>query len=468
MLFNLVSHLSQHPHRFSQAAGRKARLFTFPSRFALMALLTIGLAAPTWAQNAPGADDSPPSASAPDSTLDALNAQPALLGEMRGMWVVCDSLCSPASVHHVVVTAKKYHLNALFVQVRSRGDAWYNSPYEPRAEGLHDQPRSFDPLTQMVDECHHEGIQVHAWLNTFLAWSKPRRPYNPSHLWNAHRDWFSHDRHGSLSTADTDNCEGVFLQPSNPAVQTHLFNVFTDVASRYDVDGIHFDYVRYPNSGYDFSGSTLARFRNYMATQLDPDTLQRLDRRTKSDPKVYVHAFSNRWEDWRRAQVTGLVTRISEAVKANKPWMQVSAAVFPDGQEAAVYRGQEWMSWLRNGVLDSVSLMAYNTSTARVAEQTRRAVAIAGERHVYTGIGAWRLSAHDVAQKIAQARKAGASGINLFCYDDVHERSHYLDTLARGVFASRSAPPRMRWLPVRDPNSAANPRSGQVDRTNRE
>ena len=384
-------------------------------------------------------------------------------GEMRGMWVVCDSLSSPASIHQVVVTAKKYNLNTIFVQVRSRGDAWYTSSYEPRAEGLRDQPRDFDPLARIVAEGHREGLQVHAWLNTFLAWSKPRRPLSPDHVWNAHPDWFSHDRKGRLSTANTTDCEGVFLQPSNPDVQQHLFDVFTDVAARYDVDGIHFDYVRYPNETYDFSGATLARFRAYMQTQLDADTARKFDARLKSDPHIYVHAFARQWEEWRRAQVTGLVARIAQAAKANKPWMQVSAAVFPDAKDAAEDRGQDWMNWLRNGTLDSVCLMAYNKNTARVVEQTRRAVAVAGERHVYTGIGAFQLSAHDVAAKIAQVRKAGASGINLFCYDDVHDRSHYLDTLARGVWGSRAGVPPMRWLPARDPVNA--PRSGQIDRT---
>ena len=378
------------------------------------------------------------------------------------MWVVCDSL----QLARVRASSRGYGEEvpsqyAFLCRYRSRGDAWYNSSFEPRAEGLNGQPRTFDPLAQMVGEAHQEGLQIHAWLNTFLTWSKSRRPYNPDHLWNAHRDWFAHDMHGSLSTANTDDCEGVFLQPSNPAVQEHLFNVFTDVAARYDVDGIHFDYVRYPNSGYDFSGSTLARFRQYLTTQLDEDTIHKFDAKLKSDPKAYVHAFEGRWEAWRRAQVTGLVTRISQAVKANKPWMQVSAAVFPDGEDAAKYRGQDWMNWLRDGTLDAVALMAYNKNTARVAEQVRRAVAIAGERHVYAGIGAWRLDAHDVANKIASARKAGASGVNLFSYDDVHDRRRYLDTLARGVFASRSAPPRMRWLPSR---LGAASRDGAVNR----
>ncbi len=405
-------------------------------------------------ETAPGQDPTAPSGvPASESTS---TTKPTEASELRGMWVVCDSLGSPASVHHVVVTAKKYHLNALFVQVRSRGDAWYNSPYEPRAERLAGQPADFDPLTQIVAECHASNIAVHAWLNTYLTWSKSRRPLSQQHLWNAHPDWFSHDRNGNLSTANNDDCEGVFLQPSNPNVQQHLFKVFTDVAARYDVDGIHFDYVRYPNSGYDFSPGTLARFREHMKAQLSPEQFAHFDTAHQSDSKAYVHAFSIEWESWRRAQVTSLVTQIATEVKLNKPWMQVSAAVFPDGEDARKYRGQDWMGWLRSGTLDAVALMAYDKNTAHVAEQTRKAVAIAGDRHVYAGIGAWRLDAHDVAQKVAAVRKAGASGINLFCYDDVHDRRHYLDTLARGVFSSRSAPPRMRWLPSR---------GGTVDRS---
>lgn len=369
---------------------------------------------------------------------------------MRGMWVVRGSLASPQSVHQVVVTAVKYHLNTLFVQVRGRGDAWYASSFEPRAEPLAGQPRSFDPLAQIVAEAHANGLQVHAWLNTFLTWSGPKAPHSPSHLWNAHRDWFACDREGHCSCVPNATSEGAFLQPSNPAVQEHLRNVFTEVAAKYDIDGIHFDYCRYCSSSYDFSSSTLARFRAVIATEQPAATISLLDARLHSDRLAYVHAFPTRWEAWRRDQITRLVASISQEVKRNKPWMQVSAAVFADADDAFKYRGQDWQGWLQAGYLDAVALMAYDKNTARVVEQTRRAVAIAGERYVYTGIGAWRLQAHDVAAKIALIRRAGASGINLFSYDGVHNRSRYLDTLARGVFASRAAPPRMRWLPSRD------------------
>jgi uncharacterized lipoprotein YddW (UPF0748 family) len=419
------------------------------SHKALVGLLA-SLAIPAFAQSPDSAGTSPALSDPPDAASHAASDPAATapddqtVREMRGLWVVRDSLTSPDAVHQVVVTAIKYNLNALFVQVRGRGDAFYNSPYEPRAEDLAYQPKDFDPLQQIVTEAHQNGLQVHAWLNTYLTWSGSRRPYSPQHLWNAHRDWFACDRYGRCSPVPTEASEGAYLQPSNPAVQAHLFNVYTDVATRYDVDGIHFDYCRYCGTGFDFSASTLGRFRAYMQEQLSPDEWKRFDGRLSGDRLAYVHAFTGQWADWRRAQITNLVARISSAVKTLKPWLEVSAAVFPDADEAFQERGQDWAGWLRAGYLDSVALMAYDSNTERVLAQTRRAVAEAGGKYIYTGIGAWHLSAHDVARKIAEVRKAGAAGVNLFSYGGVHNRPQYLDTLARGVFASRAAPPRSR------------------------
>lgn len=367
--------------------------------------------------------------------------------EMRGLWVVRDSLTSPQSIRRVVETARKYHFNALFVQVRGRGDAYYHSPYEPRAEALAGQSPDFDPLQQVIEAAHAHGIAVHAWLNTYLTWSGPRRPASPRHLWNAHRDWFACDRQGRCTAAPDARAEGAFLQPSHPGVQEHLFRVFTHVALNYDVDGIHFDYVRYAGPDYDYSNAALARFRAYLLPRLSPEAVVRLDQRRGKDRLAYVHAFPGEWAMWRRRQVTDLVARISAAVRAVRPQVQISAAVFADADDARVARGQEWERWLREGIVDAVALMAYDSRTERVVAQTRRAVQVARDRGlVFTGIGAWRLQAHDVARKIERVRAAGAAGVNLFSYNRVHARPEYLSTLRRGVFASRAAAPRSRRL----------------------
>jgi uncharacterized lipoprotein YddW (UPF0748 family) len=432
---------------FSMANGtRRARWQKAPAGlFVLLALFAVTVSA---LADPPLSTLSDNDAPATENTVPVETTPPDAPVEMRGLWVVRDSLASPQSIRRTVETAVKYHFNAIFVQVRGRGDAWYDSPYEPRAEELARQPRSFDPLKMITEEAHAKGLRVHAWLNTYLTWSRSRRPYSAKHIWNAHRDWFALDKKGRLSTAPTYHCEGVFLQPSSPEVQQHLFNVFTHVATNYDVDGIHFDYCRYANSTYDYSGAALWRFRNYMIPQLTTEEIEKLDKRRAKDRLAYVHAFGNQWQQWRREQITGLIARISEAARAAKPDIEVSAAVFADADDAMHLRGQDWRTWLQAGYLDSVALMAYGKNTERIVAQTRHAVEAAGlVGRVYTGIGAWRLSAHDVAKKIEKIRKTGASGVNLFSYDGVHTRPEYLNTLRRGVFASRAASPRSRRLP---------------------
>ncbi len=409
--------------------------------FACLSLSLLSYTFPVFAQEAPPSETN---RIVVDPQITDKNA------EMRGMWVVRDSMTSPASIKKVVAVAVKYHFNTLFVQVRGRGDAFYNSPYEPRSEVLARQPADFDPLQTMIDEAHKNGLEVHAWMNTFLTWSGTKNPRDPKHLWNAHRAWFATDKFDHVSAVPNAHSEGAFLQPSSPAVQEHLLNVFSYVATRYDVDGVHFDYCRYNGLGQDFSTPTLARFREYMQTTMTPEQRERMDKLRAADRLAYVHGFGAEWAEWRRAQVTELVRRISTTVKQAKPWIQVSGAVFADANDAFKARGQDWRLWLKEGYFDAVALMSYDKNTDRIIAQTRKAVEAAGEKKVYTGIGAWRLSAGDVAKKIEQVRKAGASGVNLFSYGSVTTRPEYLSTLRRGVFASRAGIPSMRWLPKKE------------------
>src|ERR1044072_4655950 len=95
-------------------------------------------------------------------------AQPARDSEVRALWVVRTTLTSPDKIHQLVNAAADNGFNTLIVQVRGRGDAYYNSRVEPRAAELKDQPASFDPLALTITEAHRRGLKVHAWINTNL------------------------------------------------------------------------------------------------------------------------------------------------------------------------------------------------------------------------------------------------------------------------------------------------------------
>jgi uncharacterized lipoprotein YddW (UPF0748 family) len=389
---------------------------------------------------------------------------PTTPAEMRGLWIVRTDLTSPASIQRVVTLAKRHGFNALFVQIRGRGDAYYQSSLEPRAESLAGQPASFDPLATIITEGHAAGLQIHAWMNACYVWGAPQKPLSPLHVVNAHPDWLMRDAHNHVQMDGSEMCEGAYLSPANLAACQHIHDVFLDVATRYDVDGIHFDYIRYPNDGYDYSVMALLRFQALMEPHLTSAQRLHLAAREAHDRLAWPHTFPAQWQQFRRQQVTNLVGWISQDIKAIKPWVIISAAVSADSQEALGPRAQDWMTWLRRGYLDAVVPEAYGQSTAKVSAQIAAAVAIAraSGRYVYAGIGSWRIPAASTAAKIAAARADGAQGCVLFSYGGItHDGASatYLNALAARSFPHPAALPIMAWLPPHPaPTTASAPR----------
>src|SRR6185295_16408544 len=93
--------------------------------------------------------------------ISPLRAEPAT--EVRALWVVRTTLTSPAAIATMVSSAKAGGFNTLLVQVRGRGDAYFQNGVEPRPPSLDSQP-AFDPLATTILRAHDAGLQVHAWI----------------------------------------------------------------------------------------------------------------------------------------------------------------------------------------------------------------------------------------------------------------------------------------------------------------
>ena len=398
---------------------------------ALSSVVACGLAATTFFLVYPAVAQLPAAQTLPPDVLPAetLPAGETQRGEVRALWIVRDTLTSPQKIKNAVTLAKKYGFNTLFVQVRGRGDAYYKSNFEPRAEQLIGQAGDFDPLAVAVAEGHKAGLEVHAWMNTFLVWHQKRRPYSRFHVVNQHTDWIVRDRQNILHLAPTNDSEGAFLDPAIPAVREYTKNVFLDVASRYDVDGIHFDYVRYPSERFSYSDVALAAFRTHMEGQLSENDLAFADKKAAHNRLAFPYLFPAEWRTWRQSLVTDTVRSISEAAHAIKPNIIVSAAVFPNYQVASIDKAQAWREWLRDGVLDAACPMAYNRSTPLVAAQIRDAVANSYGRPIIAGVGAWQMPAASAIAKGQVCRDLGACGLNFFSYDGMTPRRAH-----RGIF----------------------------------
>lgn len=372
--------------------------------------------------------------------------------ETRALWVVRTTMSSPDSVRELVRRAKENGFTDLIVQVRGRGDAYYESSIEPRAEALTRQPAGFDPLALTIEEAHREGIKVHAWINIYLVADLESLPTSRDHPIFRHPEWVMVprgiatelygvqpdrgaylDRIIEFSRLNHNELEGLFVSPAHPGVKDNLYNIWMDIATRYEVDGLHFDYVRYPNPQYDYSRVSIDRFRQEIEKKLTPSERRALLAQFRRDPLLYIRRFPSAYGEFQRAQVTELVSRIYSGVKSVKPNAIISAAVFANEEDAARSRFQDWKEWLRRGLLDVVCPMAYTPDTADFRKQLITAMNLASGKRVWSGIGAYKQTAESAVEKIRTARDLGAQGFILFSYDssikvsDLNPQGDYLE-----------------------------------------
>lgn len=350
--------------------------------------------------------------------------------ELRAVWVDAfhHGIRSPSEAAQLVADAKRLHLNTLIVQVRRRGDALYTGGLEPPLDDPAYDP-SFDALAHVVSVAHDAGLQVHAWINAMPVWRDEAPPKDARHVFNRHgpgaagaQCWLTSTRGGTRKFP-----VGYFLDPGHPAARDHLVAVYLDIVRRYDIDGIHFDYIRYPET----EGPALPRGADVGYNPVSVARFQR-ELRRKGVPLPDDEA----WTRWRREQVTGLIRRIAIEARAIKPRLKVGAAVIAwgappatDGEfenTAPMQRVfQDWRGWLEEGIIDLAVPMNY----AREHDERGRSYYdgwIAWEkrnksdRHVAVGVGGYLSAPEGVLAQIGRARSAEggprADGVSLFSY----------------------------------------------------
>ena len=350
--------------------------------------------------------------------------------ETRALWVVRDAMVSPESVSQVVSDAVEGGFNTLLVQVRGRGDAFYGSTLMPRAEQLSGQPLEFDPLRMTIELARQKGLAVHAWVNLLLVSNLSRLPQSPTHVALRHSDWLltptdllskvralpkGDKRRLSLLSRYFHNkksAEGLFLDPALSEVQDHLLEMIDELISSYRLDGLHLDYVRYPGADPAYGLGAMSRFAPSLPEELigteGPSTTRSL---------AIARKYPDRWDQFRRDQVTRLVSRIHHRMNQVDPRMLLSAAVVADAGSAFSSRLQDWQHWIKAGILDVVCPMAY-TPQATVFEDRIRIARAAGARtRVWAGIGAYKLDGAGIVQQVKLSRRLGADGFVVFSYN---------------------------------------------------
>lgn len=161
----------------------------------------------------------------------------AVAQELRGWWVDAfnTGFKTSAQVTQLIADARAARVNALFVQVRKRGDAYYNSSFEPKASDV--SPASFDPLADLLTKSRTGGtrVQIHAWVVTYNIWNgQSTTPTQTTHPYRVYPGWLTVKTDGSK----WDGANYAFDQ-ALPAVQDYTYNVLMDIVTKYDVDVLH-------------------------------------------------------------------------------------------------------------------------------------------------------------------------------------------------------------------------------------
>ena len=296
----------------------------------------------------------------------------------RALWVVRDRITSAKAIDDLLADASTRGIFDLVVQVRGRGEAYYASELEPRAVAL--AGTDLDPLDRLVRFGAAVGVRIHAWVNVFFVWSDAggALPTAETHVVNRHPEWLL--RPGGipyLDPAGGTDFEGVYVDPANHAAREHTFAVFEDIVRRYRVEGLHYDYVRYPQMTY------------------------------ASGPEDHAH-------------VTALVRESAERLRRIRPNLVISAAVFPDPAVARDRVLQRWPEWAEQGLVDLLCPMAYRTESNEVERLLAAARAAAPRTEMWGGLMAYPGENERLRAQVNAAERAACDGAILFAYDPNH------------------------------------------------
>lgn len=225
--------------------------------------------------------------------------------EIRGVWLTTiygldwpsktatnerDELKQKLELCEILDRLQDANFNTVFLQVRMRGDLIYPSQIESAGRiftGKYGTLPSYDPLAYAIEECHKRGLECHAWVVTFPLGTQTsvKQQGNLSlvkkkpHLCKQHNgEWY--------------------MDPGIPETTAHLVSLAKEIVTKYDIDGIHFDYIRYPEQAHRFP-----------------------------DKKTHNQYGKNKpLGEWRRENINKLVDRLYTEVKQIKPWVQVSSS----------------------------------------------------------------------------------------------------------------------------------------------
>lgn len=331
---------------------------------------------------------------------------------------------------------KAANFNTVLLQTRLRGDLIYPSSIETFAESLTGNTGrnpGYDPLAFAIEECHKRGMELHAWLVTIPAGNTRQVKLLGKN---------------SVVRKNRKICKlyrgNWYLDPGNPETKEYLSHIVKEITARYDIDGIHFDYIRYPEGAENFP---------------DTDSFRKYGR-------------GKNLKQWRRDNITDIVRRLYTDIKALKPWVKVSSSPIGKYRDTNRYTSRGWnaydvvhqdaQKWLKEGIHDALFPMMYfqgNNFYPFALDWKENC----SNRWVIPGLGIYFLSPDEqnwplaeIVRQIHFTRQVKLNGQayfrNRFLLDNT---KGILDELKENFYTAPALVPPMTWIDSIPPSTPA-------------
>ncbi|MDZ7960955.1 MAG: family 10 glycosylhydrolase [Aulosira sp. DedQUE10] len=347
-------------------------------------------------------------------------------------------------------------INTVFFETVNASYTIYPSQVTPQQNPL---VRGWDPLAAAVKLAHARGMELHAWVWVFAAGNQRHneiinaKPDYPGPVLAAHPDWANYDNRGNMIPIGQTK---PFFDPANPELRQYLLKLYEEIVTRYQVDGIQLDYIRYPfqdpAAGRVYGYGKAAREQFQQLTGVDPAKISPSDR-----------DLWQKWTSFRSEQVDTFVAQVSQQLRQKRSNLIISVAVFPLPELERIQKIQQhWEVWARRGDIDLIVPMTYALDTPRFQRLAQPWITSTqlGATLLVPGIRLLSLPTVGAFDQLQLVRDLPVSGYALFAVDNLNNEFHKLFSNTQGKAQPTSSEP----IPHRQPFQTAAVRYSALQR----
>ncbi|MBD2355775.1 family 10 glycosylhydrolase [Tolypothrix sp. FACHB-123] len=378
--------------------------------------------------------------------LDRRLAQP----EIRSVWLDRGTIVRAGSeqgLAQIFDRLSQAGINTVFFETVNASYPIYPSQVAPQQNPL---IRGWDPLASAVKLAHARGMELHAWVWVFAAGNQRHNEVlnQPSNYLGpvlaANPDWANYDNRGNIIPVGQTK---PFFDPANPQLRQYLLKLYEEIVTRYQVDGIQLDYIRYP-----FQDPAAGRMYGYGKA-----AREQFQQRTGVDPLKVSPSDRDLWQKWtafRTEQVNTFVAQLSQQLRQKRPNLILSVAVFPLPEIERVQKIQQhWEVWARQGDIDLVVPMTYALDTPRFQRLAQPWITSTklGATLLVPGIRLLSLPTVGAFDQLQLVRDLPVSGYALFAAENLNNELQQLFSNTQGKLQPITKEP----IPHRQPFQTA-------------